>query len=473
MICLFALINLSLSALNNNIFLKKYRRTEIMYLKKLLTFGFAVMLCTGIICACGGRQAENTEQIITDSTEHEQINSDSAEWKQIHSDSAEQELTNSDSTEQEQKNTDAAAEEQMNTEITKKEQMNTIENENITTDSEAASKNTDAASSENIDAAASENTDTAASETQDASSPAPDAEGMASGFSENPDNSDDGSAAEELPTDENGIVFDCPKAVSEKRPGMDYGTVTHITYYSETTGCERGANILLPAGYTEEKKYPVAYFQHGIFGDEYGLINDANNRIREIFGNLAADGLTRECIVVFTNMYATGDPALKPGFNAEQIAPYDNFINDLINDLMPFMEKNYSILTGRENTGLIGFSMGGRESLYTGLVRPDLFAHTCGISPAPGLTPGRDWAMTHVGQLSEAELVFPSDKPAPELYMICCGTADSVVGSFPKSYHDILTENGTGHIWYEIPGADHDNRAIRSGIYNFLIRWNN
>lgn len=277
---------------------------------------------------------------------------------------------------------------------------------------------------------------------------------------------------EEVKTDENGVEVECPKDVYTKRKDMEYGKVEHITYHSETTGLDRGANVMLPAGYTTDKKYPVVYFQHGIFGDEYSMINDGNNHIPEIFGNLAADGRTREAIVVFTNMYATSDPELKPGFTDEQIAPYDNFINDLVNDLMPYMEANYSILTGRDNTAVLGFSMGGRESLYIGVTRPDLFAYTGAISPAPGVVPCQDWAMYHKGQMAEDELKITDTENLPKLLMVCCGTKDGVVGTFPKSYHELMVKNGVEHMWYEIPGADHDNKAIRSGIYNFLIRWN-
>lgn len=276
---------------------------------------------------------------------------------------------------------------------------------------------------------------------------------------------------ESIQKDENGIVVNCPASIYLARKDVKYGTVTHITYYSETAKCERGANILLPADYNENKKYPVIYLQHGIFGDEYCMINDENNKIKEIFGNMVADGLTRESIVVLTNMYVTGDPELKPGFSQEQCAPYDRIVEDIENDLMPYMEKNYSILTGRENTGVLGFSMGGRESLFMGITRPDLFAYAGAISPAPGVTPGKDWAMEHPGQLAEKDLKIKDAKNPMKLLMVECGTDDKVVGKFPESYHNIMTANGQEHIWYEVPGADHDNKAIRSGIYNFLLRW--
>lgn len=271
--------------------------------------------------------------------------------------------------------------------------------------------------------------------------------------------------------EENGLQAECPQELSKKVAGREYGSVEHITYHSETTGLDRGANVLLPVGYDPEKQYGVLYFQHGIFGDEYSLIGDPNNAIAEILGNLAAEGQAREVIVVFPDMYATSDPDLQPGFTDDAVAPYDNFINELTADLIPYIESHYSVAADRENRGILGFSMGGRETLYIGINRPDLFGYIGAISPAPGLTPSKDWAMTHPGQLKEEELCFAQGAKLPELLMICCGTKDGVVGQFPAGYHQILERNGVEHLWYEVPGADHDSQAIRSGLYNFMIRW--
>ncbi len=267
---------------------------------------------------------------------------------------------------------------------------------------------------------------------------------------------------------DNEIEERCPITYTSTRNGLDYGEFTHGTYYSETCGMERGYTILLPADYTTDRQYPVLYLLHGIFGDEYSMSGDANNKIKEIVGNFAADGLTEETIVVCPNMYAATDPEMKPGFDAASVLPYDNFINDLINDLMPFIESEYSVLTGRENTYLAGFSMGGRETIYITLQRPELFGYVCAISAAPGIVPTTDKFMTHDGQMTEEEMHFAEGAVEPEVFIICCGTRDSVVGTYPKSYHEILEANGTDHIWYEITGADHDNNAIRSGLYNLF-----
>lgn len=278
---------------------------------------------------------------------------------------------------------------------------------------------------------------------------------------------------EEITMEDKNVVTEvtCPAEVCTKRAEVTYGTVEHITYQSATTGLERGANVLLPADYSEEKQYAVLYFQHGIFGDENSLIGDNNNKIKEIVGNLVEDGYLRDVIVVFPNMYAKTDPNQQPGFSAEAVLPYDNFINDLVNDLIPVIEGKYSVLTDRENRAILGFSMGGRETLFIGLSRPDLFGYIGAVAPAPGLVPGKDHFMEHVGQMQEEDVKFAEDAILPEVLMVCCGTKDGVVGKFPQSYHELFDKNGVEHIWYEVPNADHDSNAIRSGLYNLLIRW--
>lgn len=277
------------------------------------------------------------------------------------------------------------------------------------------------------------------------------------------------SAEEPYEFELNGEIEEkCPAMFTEHRADITYGEYTHGTYYSETCGLERGYSILLPADYNEDSKYPVLYLLHGIFGDEYSFSNDSGNKIKEIVGNMAADGIIGETIVVCPNMFASSDPDQKPGFDAESVLPYDNFINDLVNDLMPYIESNYSVLTGRENTYLAGFSMGGRETIFITLQRPELFGYVCAISAAPGIVPTKDNFMTHEGQMEESEVRFAEDAVCPDVFIVCCGTRDSVVGKYPLSYHELLEKNGAQHIWYEIPGADHDNTAIQSGLYNLF-----
>lgn len=266
----------------------------------------------------------------------------------------------------------------------------------------------------------------------------------------------------------NGYAVDCPQEYKDIRDGVSYGTVIHNTYYSKTCKMDRPVSILLPPDYDESEKYPVVYFQHGIFGDENCMIHDGNNYFKEITANLAAEGKAKKMIFVFGHMYATDDPNQKPGFDAKAVLPYDNFINELTNDLMPYIESNFSVLTGRDNTAVCGFSMGGRESLYIGLQRSDLFGYIGAIAPAPGLIPAKDWAMEHKGMLSESDVKFKDENPLPHLLMVCCGTNDGTVGQFPRSYHTVLSNNGVEHTWFEVMNADHNSHAIRTGLFYFV-----
>ena len=263
----------------------------------------------------------------------------------------------------------------------------------------------------------------------------------------------------------------CPFSVSDPRNDIEYGDLVHFEYYSESVGCTRPANILLPADYSTDRKYPVLYFLHGIFGDEYSMIGDENNHINHIVKNLAIDGLVQDVIVVFPNMFATADKNLEPGFTAEQVAPYDYFINDLVGDLIPYVEREYSVYTDKKNRALAGFSMGGRETIFIGLKRSDLFEVICAIAPAPGIVKTEDAMMPHEGQLYEEEVVLSFPESEPKLFLICCGTKDGVVGKYPENYHNIFIKNKVKHLWYEVPEADHDSNAVRSGLFNLIIRW--
>lgn len=259
----------------------------------------------------------------------------------------------------------------------------------------------------------------------------------------------------------------CPSEYQKNRIDVMYGKMVRTSYYSTTCEKNRNVIVLLPQGYTEEKEYPVLYVLHGIFGDEKSMIGDGNSGLRITVGNMMAEGIAKDMILVFPYMYASKTQDVCTAIDADNIAAYDNFVNDLTNDLMPFLKENYSVAEGRENTAIIGFSMGGRESLAIGFLRPDLFGYVGAIAPAPGLTPGKDWATTHPGQFAEDELKFAEDEESPYVLMVCCGDKDSVVGTFPQSYHTILSRNEVNHLWWVIPGSDHGDPAITSGIYNF------
>ena len=76
--------------------------------------------------------------------------------------------------------------------------------------------------------------------------------------------------------------------------------------------------------------------------------------------------------------------------------------------------------------------------------------------------------MEHPGCMQESEFKISNPSYNPYVLMITGGTNDSVVGTFPQSYHNILTTNGQDHIWQEIPGGGHDASCVVPHMYNFI-----
>ncbi len=257
---------------------------------------------------------------------------------------------------------------------------------------------------------------------------------------------------------EEKVVEFTPSLATEMDMSVDYGTIEKVSYYSETLEKDRNVNVLLPAGYTKKKKYPVLYVLHGYWGNEDSMVY-GNDRTIENVGNGILAGEVKEMIVVFPYIYASKEQDEANAMDDYNNQAYDNFINDLVNDLMPFIEKEYSVATGRENTAITGFSMGGRESLYIGFTRPDLFGYVGAVCPAPGASPGL---------IAEDDFTFEDSEYQPWLLMITAGGNDGVVGTVPYGYNDILNNNGVTHIWQVIEHGGHDQSTVTPHMYNFL-----
>lgn len=163
-----------------------------------------------------------------------------------------------------------------------------------------------------------------------------------------------------------------------------YSTFEYKGYFSNTAGRETGVNILLPPNYSEDKEYPVLYILHGFWDTEEWMARDVVG-IPRMLTELYSEGKAEEMIVVLPYIFTSKELSRCTGMDLENSLAYDNFINDLTTDLMPFIEENYSVKKGRENTAITGFSMGGRESLFIGFTRPDLFSYIGAVCPAPGL----------------------------------------------------------------------------------------
>ena len=256
--------------------------------------------------------------------------------------------------------------------------------------------------------------------------------------------------------------IDPPAGFDQRQEDVKYGTTVFKTYLSRTTGTFRKVLIVLPPDYTPEKDYPVLYLLHGIGGDH----SEWSHGVPDVItGNLLDSGEAPEMIIVMPNVRARQNDAANPSdvYSPTHFAAFDNFINDLTNDLMPFVAKEYSVREGRENTAVAGLSMGGREALYIGMTRPDLFGYVGAFCPAPGVLP----YYAEKGLFETAD--FHATEGLDSYILINAGQWDGVVGEWPETYAKTLAENGTDVTFYTMPGG-HDFNVWKHGLYNFALR---
>ena len=141
-------------------------------------------------------------------------------------------------------------------------------------------------------------------------------------------------------------------------------------------------------------------------------------------------------------------------FDSAKVEAFATFEKDLLNDLIPYIEKHYPVYTDREHRAIAGLSMGGGQSLNFGLGNLDKFAWIGGFSSAPNT------------KTPEA-LVPDPDKARQQIKLlwISCGASDGLI-AFSKRTHDYLSTNNVPHIYYVEPGV-HDFKVWKNGLYMF------
>lgn len=286
------------------------------------------------------------------------------------------------------------------------------------------------------------------------------------------------------PFPENPEFSNIPKGYTAKNQA-NKGEVERFEYESteyisddesaKKTPIDRYAMVVLPKDYSKTKKYPVVYMLHGLSDTPEsmvgnGILNDGAGT-QYVVWNAIANGDVKECIVVYPCVCCNEEGKSNFNTDAKTASYYDYIINDLTKVLMPAINKEYSTLTGRENTAVCGFSMGGRETLNIGIRRPDLFSGIGLFNPAPGALDGGD-------MLTKADLKLADEYINSTYIQITKGATDTVVGSNPTNYYNALKAAGIPCSYYETMGGDpagkgnggHWATVYHHGLYNFLKR---
>ncbi|MES2328783.1 MAG: alpha/beta hydrolase-fold protein [Bacteroidota bacterium] len=238
-----------------------------------------------------------------------------------------------------------------------------------------------------------------------------------------------------------------------KRENIVHGIIDTITYESKTVESKRRAIIYTPPGYSQKKNYPVLYLLHGIGGDEKEWLNGGNPQT--ILDNLYADGKLEPMIVVMPNGRAMKDDRSTGNIMApDKVQAFATFEKDLLNDLIPYIEKNFPVLKDREHRAIAGLSMGGGQSLNFGLGNLDVFAWVGGFSSAPNTKSPQELLPDPEAAKRKLKLLF-----------ISCGASDGLI-TYSKRTHEYFEKNNVPHIYFIEPGV-HDFKVWKNGLFMF------
>jgi enterochelin esterase-like enzyme len=223
---------------------------------------------------------------------------------------------------------------------------------------------------------------------------------------------------------------------------VPHGEVHHHFYRSPLVGDNRDFYVYTPPGYTGgSAKYPVLYLLHGYSDDASGW--SAVGRANIILDNLIAENKSKPMIIVMPLGYGAPEVLNRGGIKPDTYRlNLTRFRETLLTEIIPQVEKEYRVDRRREMRAIAGLSMGGAESLYTGLNNLDKFAYIASFS-AGGL--GEDY-----------DVLFPNLDTSTvnkqlKLLWIACGTEDRLIDTNRK-FRDMLAAKYIRFLPIETPG---------------------
>lgn len=299
-------------------------------------------------------------------------------------------------------------------------------------------------------------------------------------------------AAIQLGPDDKPAFPDPPAGFNIRRENIPHGELTDVPYDSKTLGTRRQIRVYTPPGYSATRKYPVIYLLHGLGWNDLEWTQMRHADI--VIDNLLADGKIQPMIMIFPNgdssMTAAAIAAVDGawmgggrggaagasggggggrgggaggsggGARGGALVGYDSwgtpFTDDLLKEIIPYVESHYSVYTDRDHRALAGLSMGGGQALNIGLVHVETFAWVGGFSSAPDAK-------------APPELVpDPAVPKKLKLVWLASGNRDPLI-RIGRGVHDYLKEKGVPHVWH-VDGNAHDTPEWENNLYLFSQR---
>jgi enterochelin esterase family protein len=247
------------------------------------------------------------------------------------------------------------------------------------------------------------------------------------------------------------IVLDDSTAVFQSQ-AVPHGSLTSSWFQSSALQASRRMFVYTPPGYEAGKtRYPVLYLLHGSGGDEAAWPDMGIANI--IMDNLIAAGKAKPMIVVMPNAYwneyasldlagprKAAPPGVGGGTGGQSV---EANIQAIVGELIPFVEKNYRTVPGRDNRAVAGLSMGSGIAANVGLKRLDVFA-SVGLMSAGNFRK----SATSPGGTAWLESIQPGFQADPaatnkklRLLFLSCGREDPRIDAMTQATKDLQQRN--------------------------------
>ena len=242
----------------------------------------------------------------------------------------------------------------------------------------------------------------------------------------------------------------------------------HENFRSKFLRNQRNLVVYLPPGYDEQphRRFPTLYLHDGqnLFDGSTSYIQGQDWHVGPTADAEIHAGRVESLIIV--GIYNTGKarireytPTRVPRLGGGRADRYGKF---LLEEVMPFIHREYRAEAGPWRTGIGGSSLGGLVSLYLGMSRSDVFGKIAALSPSV-------WWNQRVIHKFAASVPLHS---RPRIWLDIGTREGPRIVEDVERYRDVLLQRGwhyEGDLHYErVEGAEHNELAWAKRVGPFL-----
>ena len=247
-------------------------------------------------------------------------------------------------------------------------------------------------------------------------------------------------------------------AFYDARP-VPHGDVRMVLYESKAMGVDRYLWVYTPPNYdTSRDRYPVYYLLHGNGETQSGWV--ANGRANLILDNLIAAGQAAPMIVVMPHGHpiqsaSVGPPVVVPPYGGDPgMLNFRLFTRDLLDQIIPLVDRRYRVYSDPAHRAIGGLSMGGFQSLEIGLAHPERFGYVLAYSGGFGSLGSQPPAAPIETQPPWAQLLANASGTTKRLQLLFLGCGQQETGMLAPGQRIVrlLQEHGINARWSDYPG---------------------